>query len=230
MSVEDKPISELEVSSIIRNALAQLQVRTVGQLTRRTQLEFLAAAQDVARDDQRVAPLLAELGAVLAMLGVTLAQDVLPTIEKTVPDDGEKRDGLSYVGSFTTSDRLALSEIRFAFRANSSKVVRLTVEPGTWDVYDEGAGYRTKGVWLHHRGSGPAPTLTASGLLAMPDPLLAVVDADAPRDKALIAHPKGVFEHGVRRVLAYGATFPWDAYASGMGAAIRAIYVRATST
>ncbi|HEY4055187.1 MAG TPA: hypothetical protein VGM39_01220 [Kofleriaceae bacterium] len=228
MSTEDKPLSELQVSSIIRNAFAQMRVRTVGELTRRTQLEFLAAAQDVARDDQKVAPLLVELSTALAMLRVTLAQDDLPTIERTVVDDGAPREGLVYIGSFTTGSTLALSEIRFAFRHGSTKVQRLAVEPGTWDVYDEGAGYRTKGVWLHHRGSGPASTLTASGLLAMPDPLLTIVDADAPRDRALLAHPKGVFEHGVRRVLAQGATYPWDAYASAMGAATRAIYVRAT--
>lgn len=192
------PLTRLEVSALSRAAFDELGVRTVGELCARTQLELLAAAYARARDDQRVAPVLAEVLTLLAARGDTLPHgDAPPAAE--LSRDGAALEGWTYLGSLRTEGAWLVGERRFVGRAGEAGRTRVVAAAGTWDAYERG-GYRAKEVELRARGAGEHPARSTSAL-TLPDPLLAVVDA--AHEEAIAPFVRAVS----KRVAARGAVF-----------------------
>jgi hypothetical protein len=195
------PIDRLEVSILSKRVFEHLRVRTIGELVEVDQFTFMHAAYAVAPDDGRVAPALLEVSAILAGMGLGLADDREPAFEKTIPADGAARAGYLYRGSFECSGSLVLGESRFIGRSwdiarqhagtidlletppkrelGSLELACLDVRPGLWDVYasDSQRFLRPLELLVRHRDAGEQTRMQHIGALHMPDGMAAVVDA-----------------------------------------------------
>ncbi|MEZ4251685.1 MAG: hypothetical protein R3B99_26010 [Polyangiales bacterium] len=203
MSAKDS-IAKLEVSRLSAAAFAQLGVKTIGELCERTQLELLDAAYAKARDDERVAPVLAEVLAILADRGLTLPRGDGPS-RPTLPRDGAEREGWTYLGTTRCRSAWIVGERRFVGREGTLGRVRVDARPGLYDVYERG-GYRAKELELVARDGGPEVEVRREPL-TMPEPLVVVANADAQSEMRAWsrANAKGVVADGVAAVLAFGA-------------------------
>jgi hypothetical protein len=218
-------LSRLEVSKLARAAFDRLGVSTVAQLCARTQRELLEATYTCASDEQRVAPVLVEVLTLLAERGATLPPGEAPPTT-TLARDGAPRDGWSYVGTLRCRQALVMGERRFVGREGEHGRVRVPCA-GLVDAYERG-GYRASELELRVRGSAEDAVVRTERLV-LPDPLLAVVDADAehtiaPWARATVKH---VAEHGLVAVLAFAPRYELSIHAPSADAPATRLVVRA---
>lgn len=225
MSSPSDSLSRLEVSTLARAAFDRLGVSTVAQLCGKTQRELLEAAYTCASDEQRVAPVLVEVLTLLAERGATLPPGAAPPTT-TLPRDGAPREGWTYVGTLRSERALVVGERRFVGREGMQGRVRVPCV-GLVDVYERG-GYRASELELRVRG-GAEHAQVRTEQLVLPDPLLAVVDADAERAIASWARAavKQAAERGLVAVLAFAPRYALSIHAPSADAAATRLVVRA---
>lgn len=215
-------ISELEVSTLSRAIFAHLHLDTVGELVEVDEQTFLSAAYQVAKDDQRIAPALAEVKMILADMELDLARVTAPpVIERKVPSQGAALPDYKYLGSFECKGALIVGERRFIGRPVDTarmaaetidlleippkgevgflQLARLLVEPGLWDVYEREPwrGGLPLDVLVRHRSASALRGRHVGGL-SMPDNLVALVDASHADDAIhdVRTHTRQVFDWG----------------------------------
>ena len=98
---------------------------------------------------------------------------------------------------------------------------------GLVDAYERG-GYRARELELRVRGAAEDAVVRTEHLV-LPDPLLAVVDADAERTIATWARAtvKQVAEHGLVAVLAFAPRYELSVHAPSAAAPATRLVVRA---
>jgi hypothetical protein len=218
-------LARLEVSKLARAAFDRLGVSTVAQLCAKTQRELLEATYACASDEQRVAPVLVEVLTLLAERGATLPPGEPPAMP-TLPRDGAPREGWSYVGTLRCEQAVVMGERRFLGRAGEHGRVRVPCA-GLVDAYERG-GYRARELELRVRGAAEDAVVRTQRLV-LPDPLLAVVDADAERAIASWVRTtvKQVSERGFVAVLAFAPRYELSVHAPNADAPATRLVVRA---
>jgi len=205
------------MSRLSREACARLGVTTVAELCAKSQLEFIDAAYACARDDQRVAPALAEVSQLLSLHcdGAELAREEPEPFSRTVADDGAALEDLAYLGTFRAGATLCLGEQRFIARTGDRLLVLLDVEPGLWDAHATSTEFRKRGLLLVHRDVAPEASPSQEGALTLPDPKLVIVDAELRRHdhvrRLVRSRSNTVFDWGLVPVLAHGDGYRYSA-------------------
>jgi hypothetical protein len=224
MSASDS-LARLEVSKLARAAFERLGVSTVAQLCAKTQRELLEAAYACASDEQRVAPVLVEVLTLLAERGATLPPGD-PPAATLLPRDGAPREGWTYVGTLRSEQALMVGERRFVGREGMQGRVRVPCV-GLVDAYERG-GYRASELELRVRGGAEHGEVRTEQLV-LPDPLLAVVDADAERAIASWARAtvKQAAERGLVAVLTIAPRYALSIHATSADAPATRLVVRA---
>lgn len=221
-------VSEFEFPILAKAVCSHLGVVTINQLAAVDVDTFVRAAYAVADDRQRVFPAVRDVNELLGDQGLSLAPSPpREPVEKKIANDGPPRDKYVYRGTFHCSGALTFGERRFIGREVDVarqkqgsidltvtprveqlldlELAHIEVEPGTWDVYVRKGRLRDPlDVVVQHRSTG-AWQLRNIGEIRAPDPVVAIVDADAAKHHARLVHESygEVFDWGVTEWLTY---------------------------